>query len=281
VLAPFENRTLHEIALDAASEPVDVGRLDDLVYVVFANKAEVEVWDVGAVPTLQATIDLSQFDADGNPNATSVAVLNTREGKRAVVSLAVTDEVTGEARGPALIVAIDIDTNEIIRSFETTGTRPSSLLEITGNASEDLVIATRDGSNGEQGCIEHVVLGETVPRLGSCFATNAALGGYARSVVSAGPGGGHWAVVETGPTESKLVLIDREQTISAPVNAADALVGDVAACGLTKFVVYTDTVTGTVRVYDRVLDITLHGEDGISIGLPPVPSGAFSCRAAL
>lgn len=284
VLDAYQQRVLDTIQVDAASRPVDVARIGNKVYVAYADRGEIDVWqgdDRWESHTFVGTVDLSSVDSDGNPNVTSIAGIGSGDSARLVGALAMLDDATGEPRGVARAVIIDTATLAVVESVATHGLRPSSLLEITGRSSDELVFGTRDGADGETGCIEHLVREGTTMRLAECLATNQALGGVAISIADNGPGGGYWVVVETGPEQSNLVRVDRDLRISAPIQGAGEQPGEVAKCSLTKFTVYSDMASGTVRFYDEALDIMLSDDTGLSIGAPLVSSGAFHCQSAL
>ena len=212
-----------------------------------------------------ATADLSNFDEDGDPDV--FAIDGRREGLLVVMGRRVAGEAVGR---PALVALLDGETLELVESFELVGGSPS--------AKWGDLIATADGD--EPGCLQKIEL-EGGAR-SECVVGNDVVGGTITAVSGVWPNRAWVTVLDViGGKRRVLALevLDDTVHIGQPVSRSSHDPSAVADCG--KWVVYGDSNSGRVHVYDWRHDLWFTDEEGASIGQPVVPDQAFACQLAL
>jgi hypothetical protein len=251
---------VEQVSTGAGSNPQDVAVKGDLLYVpALGSKGVlvVDLTDTGAPP---AEIDLSSFDGDGKPDASSAMLV----GDDLYVTLGLLDDTFTSQGGK--VVVIDTTDDSVRADFDLVENNPIAFLQRFG---DDLITATTDYAG--TGCIERITTGAT-PAAGPCLATEAALGGYVSDLAVAGAD--VVAAVSTSFTEAKLVVIAPDGSVSPSITPSSQQPTDVAWCPNDRIVI-GDAAGGGLRVYDNAgTELTAQPLD---IGQPPGFTNATVC----
>jgi DNA-binding beta-propeller fold protein YncE len=256
-----------QFSTGSGSNPQDIAVANGKGYVAALGLGGVQVWDLDATPAAIApttTIDLSTYDPDGIPDASSIAI----HGDRAYVTLELLDgQFT--PRGKGKVVVIDTGTNAVVDDFDLTFANPFGFLVASGDS---LLVETVADYSGVDGCVE--AIDTAAPGTGACLAANSAFMGTVSAMAVAGAK--TYLAVSAADFSASALHTVSGGTVSAALTPATQAVTDVAVAP-SGVLVYSDATGGGIRVYDpaRQAEVTTAPLD---IGLPPAFAGGIVCE---
>jgi streptogramin lyase len=124
---PMQQFTVHQPSQSGTSDPQDVAVASDgsLWVPLFAVPAIVILSPSG---TQTGTIDLSSYDADGNPDATAIAIVSTPAGEKAFVSLERLNPFPTSVQ-PSWMLRIDVPTATVEETIVLAGRNPFGTMQ--------------------------------------------------------------------------------------------------------------------------------------------------------
>ena len=247
------------------SNPQDIAVKDDTALVPLAGAPTIEIWDLSAAPTKTGSMDISTYDTDGNPDASSVIY--------AAGSFFVTLELLDasyQATGPGLILKTDPTTHSVTSTLTLTDPNPYGFL--VPWQGDDVLVATVGDMSGASGCLEvlHAAAGTT-----ECLLSATTLSGTV-SAIAPVTSGVYLAVGSNllGTPTGTLGLATFPGGFS-PFDRPGELITDVAACAATGQAVFADQTHGGLRVVGA--DGTEATTAALDIGLPPSYEYGIAC----
>jgi hypothetical protein len=259
-----------QVSTGAGSNPQDVVADGDTLYVATMTGPGLAV--VGLAGGEVETIDLSDLDPDGEPNCSSLALV---ERRLAVVCGIMDESFAPRRRGR--VAVLDIDSRERLGVVRLQHTRPFGFAlptPVDGPFAGDLLVSTVPNffQPGQNGCVERVPVLGALPAPSTCLIDNQDLGGFASGLAY------HperiWLAVTTGfdPDDFGPIgyaaawdSVDGAMRAASTSDAVRAM--DIAVCP-TGEVVVADATRG-MRVYDGD-ELTT---EPLDVGLPPVANG--------
>jgi hypothetical protein len=165
-----------QFSTGAGTNPQDVAVAGTKAYVALLGAGALQVWDLATAATApSATVDLSSYDPDGVPNASSVAVV----GDRAYVALELLDTQTPpKPRGKGKMVVVDTKTNKIVADFDLENPNPVNFMFARG---DKLLVSTVPTFGKTDGCLEQVATAGTAKSEG-CLVQNSDLMGTVNAI---------------------------------------------------------------------------------------------------
>lgn len=259
-----------QISAGAGGNPQDAAFDDGRLYAPLFGRAELDAWDLGATPpTPMSPMDLASHDEDGNPNAMSALVL----GDWLAVSIGLLDDtdpyLPAKGRGRVLVRP---RAGGDFTSLELTYANPVGFLHAAG-ATTALVPTAPTFSNTD-GCVERVQLGET-PTADGCLVENLALGGFVTGIAPTADGGAYLAVSDPSYA-GKLVRVNPDGSVTAPLTDASVSPTDVAYCEASNQLVYNDAITGGLFVRNLTGGTVVNAEP-LDLGLPSAYGNGLAC----
>jgi DNA-binding beta-propeller fold protein YncE len=247
------------------SNPQDIAVSGTTAYVATLGTGSLQVWDLSSTATTpKTTVDLSSYDEDGVPDASSVAV----HGNRVYVTLELLAGFVPSGKGK--VVVIDTTSNAIVTDFDLTFEDPTGFIVSSG---DNLLVATSADFGGVNGCIETIETG--TPGLGDCLVANSDLMGVVGGIAVSGST--TYVTVSSPDFTSATLRSVSGGAVSASLTPATESPGEVAVAP-SGLVVYSDTTAGGVRVYDPAgnKEVTTAALD---IGLGPAFADGIVCLA--
>ncbi len=280
IIDPATNQLVTQISTGDNTNPQDVARVGDKLYVAALNSADIivlDATDAGATPT---KIDLSSLDlsGDGNPDPSAIALVGDTLFV-ALEHLEYVSEFDVPSRG-GTVAMIDTKNDTLLGSIELANDNPLGFFAHDG---DDLLIATVNrfppfgGKEPFTGCVERITTSGT-PAAAGCVIDAAGMGGYATDIEVAD--GAIWLTVTTSTSfdASRVLVTDSNGTITTEMfSSAGQGPIDIAICP-TGHVVTNDSTFGAsgYRVY------TADGQelttDALDIGVPHSFQNAVICR---
>ena len=253
-----------QFSTGSSSNPQDIAVTGSKAYVATLGTGSLQVWDLASAATAPAaTIDLSSYDPDGVPDASSVAI----HGDRAFVTLELLDDQF-TPRGVGKVVVIDTGSNAVVADFDLTFANPTGFLAASGDT---LLVETVADYSGVDGCVETIDTG--APGTGDCLVENAELMGTVSSIAVAGST--TYLAVSAADFSSAGLYSVSGGTESPALTPATESVSDVAVAP-TGVVVYSDSAGGGIRVYDPAHHAEVTSA-ALDIGLAPAFAGGIVC----
>ena len=245
------------------TNPQDIAVVGDRAYVALADVGELQIWNVGDPATAELPVILSQFEGDGNPDATSVVVA----GDTVFVSFAFLDAV-GNPVARGAVFSMSLPDEQFDRLADLTVGTPQSLLVSVGDRA---VASTAQFGAPEMGCGFDVV--EAGEFTSSCEVTNAELGGVVIASAAAADGG--FVVVRAADDSTSLKRISNGTVESVSIPASRAPTA-VALCESTNQLIYADDEGSGIRVLDLATGTEVTSS-ALDIGGAPIGPGALVC----
>ncbi|RMH41019.1 MAG: hypothetical protein D6689_12105 [Deltaproteobacteria bacterium] len=260
---------IDQISTGANTNPQDVAVKGDTIYVAALGAGEVIVLDAANPDAAPGAIDISSYDTDGVPDATSIYLV----GDKLLVAVGLLDADFVSHGGK--VIVIDTTDDTVVGDFDLTHRNPVGWLQPRG--ADELVIATAENPfqpTTSPGCLERIDVSGT-PKAAGCLADNSSLGGTVAGYAAVGDT--VYAAITTSDSfdAGKLVAITDAGVSNDSLTAASVQPGDVAACP-TGEIVISDRAAGGLRVYGSDGDELT--SDAIDIGLPPAFANGIACR---
>jgi YVTN family beta-propeller protein len=252
-----------QFSTGANSNPQDIAVSGTTAYVATLGTGSLQVWDLASTDTTpKTTIDLSSYDEDGVPDASSVAI----HGNRAYVTLELLAGFIPSGVGK--VVVIDTTSNAIVTDFDLTFADPVGFMVPSG---DNLLVATSADFGGVDGCVETIET--STPGLGDCLVRNSDVTGIIGGIAVSGST--TYVTVSAPDFLSAALRSVTGGTVSAALTPAAQSPGEVAVApgGL---VVYSDGTAAGIRVYNP----TNHTEvttAALDIGLAPAFADGIVC----
>ncbi len=271
ILDPARLTLIDQISTGAGSNPQDVARVGDRLYVAALAAPGLLVIDLtrpdkGVVDT----IDLSRLDPkDGLPDCASVVAV----GDQIVAVCSVLDEAF-TPRGPGQIALIA--GGVVVDTVSMTQVRPFGLAQAAPAGDSVLITTVLDFADLDAGCVESIAVGKGTLEASGCLVDNADLGGMVSALAWNPAGDGIWMTVTTSFDEKDFG--PHGDLVSLPAGGEPARVDlpeevrpmDLAVCP-TGHLVISDATRG-VRVLAPGAERELTSVP-LDIGLPPVSNG--------
>jgi hypothetical protein len=258
---------IDQFSTGAGSNPQDIAVTSNKAFVVGLELGVVQVYDLTDTTAPPIEIDISSFDPDGVPNASSIAILGTH----AFVTLGLLDSAF-LPQGVGKVVMIDVNQDAVEGSFDLAFPNPTGFLRAQG--ANELLVSTADDYSGVTGCLERITTGVTPSS--ECEVMNGDLMGTVNAIA---PGTGELFIVVTSydPEFNPLGRIVHVQGTSlTDLTPAAQVVSDAAYCAATGQLVYTDQATGGVRVWNVAAGSEATTAP-IDLGLPAAYSNGIVC----
>jgi len=260
IVDPATNQLITQISTGAGTNPQDVAVKGNKLYVAALNSGNIIILDETNPSATPDTIDISSYDMDGVPDASSLYLV----GNLLFVSLELLDGSFVSQGGK--VVVIDTATDTVIDDVELTHNNPFGTFELRRDTSE-LFITTTDFAG--TGCVERVQT--SPPYAVDCVVDEASLGGYASTIRSHGDT--LWLAVATSFTEGHVIDVTGGTPGSTPLTANTFQATDLALCPSGAIVV-NDQTNGGLRLYVDGSEVTT---SVLNIGLPPSLSNGIVC----
>jgi hypothetical protein len=255
-----------QFSTGAGTNPQDVAVYGDKLFVVGLELADVQVYDLTDTSAAPALIDLSSFDPDGVPNASSISILGTR----AFVAVGLLDS-SFLPQGPGKVVILDVNQNTVLDSFDLEFANPTGFLRQQGN---DLLISTVDDYSGTTGCLERITAG--INPGSSCEVMNGSVMGTVNSIAP-GEDDLYMVVTSYDPSFNPLGrIVHVDGTALTDLTPAAHIVSDAVYCAATEQLLYTDQATGGLRVWSLTNGSEVTTAP-IDLGLPAGYSNGIAC----
>lgn len=274
IVDPSTRMLVAQISTGAGSNPQDVAPRGSLLYVAALNAPGILVLDTERPQDgVIGTIDLSALDPDGIPDCSSVYLV----GDTLYATCGVLDGFN--AVRPGVVAVIDTAANIVITSFDMQTRNPLGFLQATPTDSAlggDLLVATVDYADGNNGCIERIDIDAGGEPDSTCLVSNTTLGGYAGGLAYQPATDTLYvariAGFDDGGPVGALVTYDvaLDALAEEPITPAEQRAVDIARCPTGELVV-ADALAG-VRVFTA--EGTELTDAALDIGLPPVGNGA-------
>jgi hypothetical protein len=217
---PLQQWNVHLASTPGSSDPQDVGVASDgSLWVPLYLVPELVVLSPSGV--VLHTIDLSTYDADGNPDASAIAIVNTPAGEKAFVPLQrlTWNGTSYQSEQPSLMLRIDVVTATVEAQIELAGRNPFGMtqagsilwLSEPGESAEAGFASTTDPLGG----IERF---DTSTSSTALVAHEADLGGSVLEVAVSGSCG--VAIVADATLVNATSLVTFDPASGAPIAAA-------------------------------------------------------------
>ncbi len=260
VVDPSTNQLIEQISTGSGTNPQDVAVKGNKIYVAALGSGDIIILDESNPSATPATIDISSYDTDGIPDASSMYLV----GDNLFVSLGHLDLCFSSTDGTVLV--IDTTTDMVRTQLDLTHNNPFGTFTYNETSSE-LLIATTDFGTG--GCIQRIQT--TAPYTIDCLVDNATLGGYPGRIEV------HndkvWVSVNTSFTEAHVVDLDGSTPNSTPLTPANQQVTDFAVCP-SGAIITADQTNGGLHIYEGGSEVTT---SALNIGLPPAFGNGIVC----
>ncbi len=269
IVDPVTFTVTAQVSTGGGSNPQDVAVLGDELFVVALSLPYLLVYDLTDLTAPPTTIGLPvamPLDADGTPEAASIAIV----GGRAYVTMQHLESFV--PAGPGSVTVIDLATHTVERTFSLANANPTSLLR--GRAAE-LLVATVPDYSPTAGCVERVRLGGMAGSDG-CLVDAAELGGYV-SAIAPGDDGHVYVAASASFSEGQIVKVsDTGEIVTARLSGAGQNPTDLAYCASQHMLVSNDGNGGGLRVFDLDDGVELTAAP-LNIGLPPTFASGIVC----
>jgi len=253
-----------QISTGAGTNPQDVAVQGDTIYVAALGSGNIIVLDAANPSATPGTIDISSYDTDGIPDASSIY----RVADTLFVTIGALDDTFAATEGK--VILIDTVDDEVSGDFDLVYNNPFGLLQPHGD--QELITTTTEDFGAGAGCVERITA-TGVEGSAGCLVENSALGGYASSYRS--DGDLVHLTVSTSFTEAKLVTVFEGTLDGASITASTVQPTDVAVCP-SGYVVVGDATGGGLRIYGG--DGTELTTEVLDIGQPPAFTNGLFCR---
>ena len=129
---PMQKLDVHQASHSGTSDPQDVAvAADGSLWVPLFSVPEVVILSAAGEPI--RTIDLSSYDADGNPNASAIAIVDTPAGEKAFVALErLNDAAALASQQPSWMLRIDVATATVEATVVLAGRNPFGTMQNDG-----------------------------------------------------------------------------------------------------------------------------------------------------
>jgi hypothetical protein len=129
---PTRQFNVHQASHAGTSDPQDVAVASDgSLWVPLFAVPEIVILSASGDPL--ATIDLSSYDGDGNPNASAIAIVDTPAGEKAFVALGrLNDAAELASQQPSWMLRIDVPTAKVEASIVLAGRNPFGGMQNSG-----------------------------------------------------------------------------------------------------------------------------------------------------
>ncbi len=264
-----------QLGTGAGSNPQDVARFGNKVYVATMGTAGVTVLTRGSTAT--KLISLADLDPDGIPDCVSAY----RAGTLLYVACGLLDE-NFSPRGNGVVAVIDPISDRVERVITLSTANPFGVLtELPDGLG--LVIPTFDFGAPTARCLEHIAVG-SAPYSKGCLVQNAAVGGYVVRAVPQQVGETQmlWMIVNNGNFSAERARLWGYDVSSgtlrdAPLSPETQVLTDLAPCPDGRVVVADKTMSANgLRVYDGASTME-QTTAPLAVGLRPQSSPAIAC----
>jgi hypothetical protein len=127
---PTQQLNVHQASHSGTSDPQDVAVASDgSLWVPLFEVPAIVIFSPSGAQT--ATIDLSSYDGDGNPDATAIAIVETPAGEKAFVALARLNPYPTSVQ-PSWMLRIDVASATVEATVPLAGRNPFGTMQSTG-----------------------------------------------------------------------------------------------------------------------------------------------------
>ena len=272
---PTRQFNVHQASFAGSSDPQDVAAASDgSLWVPLFDVPEVVILSPSG--DLAGSIDLSSYDGDGNPNASSIAIVDTPAGEKAFVALGRLDDAADFAsEQPSWMLRVDVATATVEAHVVLAGRNPFGVMQ-----NDDGILWLAEPGNFDDATESDagVERFDTSNSTTALVAPETALGGSVAQVsVSAGCGAAIVADATLHVNAESLALFDPATgQVLAPASASPLATGGFDLEGLSWS-------SGALLVGDRrrvssgypvhVFDgacAPVQRADGVFLPLPPI-----------
>jgi DNA-binding beta-propeller fold protein YncE len=261
-----------QFSTGAGSNPHDLALAGDKAYVALYDRGDLQVWDLssGSPTAPQRTIDLSGYDEDGVPQASSVVVV----GGRAYVALGLLPPEVFPPTRNGKIAVIDTANDAVVTAFELRHPNPYDFMYPRGDR---LVVSTFADYSGTAGCLEQIAL-DGEPRALDCLVENSDVNGVI-SAIGVTPVDTYLAVSRFDAAfnqDGEIRRLAADGTLAAAAVTPPGQVPTDLAWSPSGHLVYSDRNGRGLRV----LDLATGAERTtapLDIGLAPATANAIVC----
>jgi len=212
---PTQQWNVHQSGHAGSSNPQDVGVASD-------GSMWIPLYDVPTLLVMSPsgailhTIDLSSYDADGNPQAMGIAIAMTPAGEKAFVPLQRLNDQTYASEQPSWMLRVDVASAKVETTIVLAGRNPFEMREQPDAGVIWLADpGNYDASDEPSAGIERF---ETATSTTSLIAHEADLGGSVAEVAVEGPCGA--AIVADATVANATSIVTFDPTSGAPIATA-------------------------------------------------------------